>query len=247
MLLSLFLVPTVLLPFTSCSEFCPPARTTEVRSRARITTGSVQSPSSQDDSNILNPQGLLLLHDLFGSDDDVNISDTDADTPVGPSESPTPPEDGAGADDDNNSDADDESSDDDDDDDDHGYAVAEEHFDAGNLDDDDVAINDESPCFFLRSHLQSLNPPTTGTVWVPDASWDVTVLQPPYLGWEGANHTRSGGPKGASLLCLLAKSSGLVIGFLSCLFVGAVLSTGRVETLRPPPQILSRPKFLFSA
>ena len=187
----------------------------------------------------------MVLRDLFGSDDDLDISDADADTPVGPSESPTPPEDGAGADDDNNSDADDESSDDDDDDDDHGYAVAEEHFDAGNLDDDDVAINDESPCFFLRSHLQSLNPPTTGTVWVPDASWDVTVLQPPYLGWEGANHTRSGGPKGASLLGLLAKSSGLVIGFFSCLFVGAVPSTGRVETLCPPPQILSK-QFLFS-
>ena len=192
----------------------------------------------------------MVLRDLFGSDDDLNISDTDADTPVGPSESPTPPEDGAGAEDDNNSDADDESdesSDDDNDDDDHGYAVAEEHFDAGILDDDNVAINDESSCFLLRSCLQSLNPPpTTGTIWVPDASWDVTVLQPPYLGWEGANHTRSGGPKGASLLGLLAKSSGLVIGFFSCLFVGAVLSTGRVEMLRPPPQILSK-QFLFSA
>lgn len=92
----------VLLPFTSCTEFCPPARTTGVRSRARTTTGSVQSPSSQDDSDILNPQGLLVLRDLFGSDDDLDISDVDADTPVGPSESPTPPEDGAGADDDNN-------------------------------------------------------------------------------------------------------------------------------------------------
>ena len=104
----------------------------------------------------------MVLCDLFGSDDDLNISDTDAETPAGPSESPTPPEDGAGAEDDNNSDADDESdesSDNDNDDDNHGYAVAEEHFDAGILDDDDVPINDESPCFLLRSRLQSLTPP----------------------------------------------------------------------------------------
>ena len=46
---------------------------------------------------------------------------------------------------------------------------------------------------------------------MPDASWDATVLQPPYPDGEGANHPRSRGPKGALLLD--PKSSAIV--FLS--------------------------------
>ena len=45
---------------------------------------------------------------------------------------------------------------------------------------------------------------------VPDASWDATVLQPPYLGMEGANHPRFGGPKGESFLSHLAKTKWLM-------------------------------------